>query len=239
MQTIKYQNNRLEHHSTLVIVGIGAIMLILLLSGCSQFSSAPESLSATCPPVENTPTPSEINCPQATEEGQSKIEFPDGSWIILRAGADIDIVQIADPASGITEHSITINEGRILVFSNLPRGSWFLVNSTSNMVAKVTGSIMAVSFDQQTCDFILDCIQGDCMVGFINQQLNNLSAGQNGTLNCNGNFLGPGSINTQLLQAEFGYEFPPEESTPEPIFEGTATAVCQTQQAQFPGTPCP
>ena len=188
--------------------------------------------------------------------GISYIRLSDGSEIFLSEYTDIQLTTVAGLTIGASEHEIVIQRGQIAINSHLPVGKWFTIKSPNGFIARVTGSIIVVSYSPDDGRFIADCIQGDCELGVDIQQLLQLAALDQGWLDQNGNFNGPFEVNVEDLINRYGTwigtaptltpTFTPEKftETPTPYTQtpdvaATATSACATFQAQFPGTPCP
>ncbi|RJP53340.1 MAG: hypothetical protein C4586_01565 [Anaerolineaceae bacterium] len=229
----------------------------MILGGCSP--TAPSVVDTpTAPPNKGAPAvSSETNELPAvtgnplvirTEAGSSYVRLPDGSEIFIQPNTEIELYQVAGLTNEASEHVVLLHYGEVLVNSQLPAGKWFTVISPDGYIARVTGSIMVVGYDEATGEFLTSCVEGDCELGSDAQSLFQLAAQDQGWLDKNGNFLGPFDADLDVLRATYGVVIPTkavETNTPEGFvspadLDATATAACNKFHSNFPLTPtCP
>jgi hypothetical protein len=230
---------------------IFTLMLVFLL-GC-EYTAMPTLI----PTLYSPQTSPQIST--ATVPSISDIFLPSGSKIVIRS-----LTQISLPDQPVV---ITLQYGEILVKSRLPDGSWFTVVNPNGYMARVTGSIMVVTYDPVTYLFTVNCIIGLCQIGPDENRLTDVRGGEKGWLDLAGNFQGPAVYDIDLLRLIYGDDNLTEESgtiptyttTPTEIFTGTptasleatitqtptpnwmatATAACIVFHSKHPGTPCP
>jgi hypothetical protein len=208
----------------------------LIIVACGP--GEPEAvIVASDTPMSRTATPEAV----IERYPPSVIMIPDGSRVIIGEHSEIGIIRIAGHTVGATGHNLLLNFGEILVKSVLPEGDWFTVQNPQDFIARVTGSIIVVSYDPGTGKFILDCLSGRCELGPDIQHMIALAAGEQGWLDGNGVFYGPFEVDLDELRAKYGDDFDTEASPSEPTsgISATATAFCLELEAEFIGTPCP
>lgn len=189
----------------------------------------------------------------------SSIYLPDASKIVIKIESEITVPNLPSTVNLLT--------GEILVKSRLPDGNWFTVVSPHGYLAKVTGSIMVVTYDSLNGIFTLNCIIGRCQIGPDENRLTEFRGGEKGWIDLGGNFHGPAAYDIDLLRPVYGDENLTEEAgsevtftdtptatitetptpsseatiteTPTPNWVATATAACIIFHSKHPSTPCP
>jgi hypothetical protein len=246
-------------HRFLVVV----IIMVVIITGCtSEETTQPPIISTTTPNdfetiSSITPEPVEVSLLSGTPINvnygidQTFIRLPDGSEIILGQNTEIEMSKIFGLTTEVPEHEIVIHNGSILVDSLLDKGEWFTILNPEGNIARVTGSVMVVTYDAKTGKFCIDCIEGDCEFGPNDNILLDLTVGEQLCFVSDGTFQGPFDVNMDELRKIYGDKIPagppspvPDTATPEPPTNtpdtaATATAACGEYEEQFPGTPCP
>lgn len=205
-----------------------------------------------------------LGAPQATPQittvpSISDIFLPSGSKIVIRSLTQISLPNQLD--------LVTLQNGEILVKSRLPDGSWFTVVNPNGYLARVTGSIMVVTYDPVTYIFTVNCIIGRCQIGPDENRLSEVRGGEKGWIDLAGNFQGPAIYDIEILRLIYGNDNLTEESgsiptytntptetstgtptasleatitqTPTPNWMATATQACVIFHTKYPKTPCP
>jgi hypothetical protein len=183
------------------------------------------------------------------------IHLPGGSQVIMLGDSDIEAPQW----DGVEERGV-INEGEILVVSQLPSGTWFTFANSLGYIARVTadpnvpGAIMRLVYNRSTGNFTLDCIKGICDLGADYQRLTTLLFGNRAWLDLGGNIQGPQAFDLNPVTRVYGPYIQGGSTSPTtdtstipgvetptstPDFAATATESCIQFSSQFPSTPCP
>lgn len=234
------------------------ILILTLLTGCSGKPTwTPPPTSTRAPTATETPT---LAATEAVLSENSVVTLPEGSIIIIKPGADVDIAKL--PLTGLPETqksdgvSILISKGEILVIPNPDSIDWLSVISTTGYVARVKGCGMIVNFNEVKDSFELQCIGAECEIGKDIDHM--LSAANNKDwLYQGGIYFEPVDINFENIYTTYGRIIPdcvrtaeknlvaptnPAQSrTPSvtPDIAATGTAACVTFHNLFPATPCP
>ncbi len=231
-------------------IALTCTVILIFLLGC-EYTALPTLI----------PT---LSAPQATTQNTivpsiSDIFLPSGSKIVIKSLSQISIPDQPD--------LISLQNGEILVKSRLPEGSWFTVANPIGYIARVTGSIMVVTYDPLTFTFTVNCIIGLCQIGPDENRLTDVRGGEKGWIDLAGNFQGPALYDIELLRLIYGDDNLTEESgpiptytdtptatltgtptasieatmtqTPTPNWMATATAACIIFHSKYPKTPCP
>lgn len=194
----------------------------------SAETSGPPAVSAE---TSGPPTVSGAPLVIRTDAGSSYVRLPDGSEIFIEPNTEIELNQVSGLTNGASEHVVQLRYGEILVISQLPAGKWFTVISPDGYIARVTGSIIVVGYDEATGQFLTSCVEGDCELGPDAQSLLQLAAQDQGWLDENGNFLGPFDVDLDELRATYGIVISTQLD---------AIEACNEFHSNFPLTPtCP
>ena len=238
---------------------LGIIIAIMLFAtGCTLVSTPPPTAEWTPLIGGDTATPEPegvqvpIGDPLAVKYAakRSYMSLPDGSKIYIASDAEFEITKIAGLTAGASGHEVLLHSGEILIVSELPAEETFTVISPEGYIAQVAGSIMVVSYDLETGQFTIDCIEGDCNLGPNTQSLFLIAVGYHGWLDRSGNFQGPFEAIMQALCEKYGEDLiaceidpigseTPTITPPASWLDATATAICAQFEEENPGTPCP
>lgn len=234
------------------ILAVTIITLLITLTGCGKPTWTPPPTSTALPTATDTPTPSPTT---AVITESSVITLPDGSLVILKPGAEVEVSEIPGLPEDATEVKILIYKGEILVAPAQSNPGWLNVISTKGYVARINGCAMIVSFSEVKDSFELQCIGGDCEIGKDEDHL--LAAASNKSwLYQGGIFFEPTSIDFSKIYTTYGKIIPacvkaaelmpvtgstPLVLTPSATADtaATATAACAEFNKLFPSTPCP
>jgi len=204
------------------------------------------------PTATDTPTPAPTT---AVIAENSVITLPDGSVIVLKPGAEVEVSELPGLPEDAVEVEIIIKKGEILVSPVQSKPGWLNVVSTKGYVARINGCAMIVSFSEVKDSFELKCIGGECEIGKDKEHL--LAAASNKNwLYQGGIFFEPTSIDFSKIYTTYGKIIPacvkaaelmpvtgstPLVLTPSTTSDtaATATAACAEFNMLFPATPCP
>jgi ferric-dicitrate binding protein FerR (iron transport regulator) len=235
-------SKRIGYFSLLTIV----IISLFVLAGCSQ---------------EKTQTPMPIPVTGSKGAENTIITLPDGSIAELIPGTAAGV--IVAPATG--ETSLTLENGSVLLISNLGIDTWFSVQTPKGYSARIKGCSMAVTYSASDDTLEVECTNGNCE---LNPDRTHSYAIQTGnSLVYKGGVLQEmQKVDEAALSTKFVSNFKEcvvvpvtgGNGTPTPTlapaatrpiatvqptavkdFAATATAACKAFKAQFPATPCP
>lgn len=234
------------------ILAVTIVTLLMALTGCGKPTWTPPPTSTSLPTATDTPTPSPTT---AVITENSAITLPDGSMVVLKPGAEVEISELPGLPEDAVEVKILIKKGEILVAPAQSNPGWLNVVSTKGYFARVTGCAMIVSFSEVKDSFELQCIGGECEIGKDMEHL--LAAASNKNwLYQGGIFFEPTSIDFSKIYTTYGKIIPacvkaaelmpvtgstPLAVTPSATGDvaATATAACAAFNQLFPATPCP
>lgn len=171
----------------------------------------------------------------STTSGAIKFTLPGGSTIYVGPDSTVELTELPAGPTAPQNTVLTLFDGRLLVLVDLKPGEAFFVQSPATDLAQVIGSVMGVEYDAQAGRFEVDCLEGHCRIGTLNEWMD-LSGGQHSAQQSNGSPQPPDNSRNDLWRALGGDDVPPG---PTPDLAATQAAFCATLQAQFPGTPCP
>ena len=207
-------------------IAFAAAVLFIFLLGC-EYTALPTLIPTLAAP-QNTPIIS------TAAMVISDVYLPDGSKVVVKQISEIAFSRLAGFNPAVIDDVISLRSGEVLVKSRLSQGVWFTVYSPHGYIARVTGSIMVVSFDPVTNDFFVDCILGYCQIGPDESRLGSLNPGERGWLDPAGNVYGPVAVDFEALRAVYG----DDNLTEEPIPTATVTETpTETPTEMVTGTP--
>lgn len=234
------------------ILAVTIVFLLISLTGCGKPTWTPPPTSTSMPTATDTPTPAPTTV-VITEN--SVVTLPDGSIVVLKPGAEVEISELPGLTEDAVEVKILILKGEILVAPAQSNPDWLSVISTKGYVARIKGCAMIVSFSEVKDSFELQCIGGECEIGKDEDHL--ISAATNKTwLYQGGIYFEPTSIDFSKIYKLYGKIIPacvkaaelmpvtgstPLVVTPSTTADtaATATAACAEFNMLFPATPCP
>jgi hypothetical protein len=214
------------------VLKVLAILLLLipllLLAGCKADDPV---LEITVTP---TPTPAEKS---------SVMVFPDGSKIVLRPEANVEVIMLAGINPEISEIRVRLIQGEILVVPKLAPGNWFTVINPGGYIARIDGCAMVVSNsvvmggNAVSGSFEVKCIAGRCEFGPDANHLFAVANNENGVsqVSFDGSSAG---FDLEQLKAIYGLDFP-DCTQYVPITGGEAPTPQPTQQVALQATPQP
>ncbi len=244
-----------KKQSFLFLSGFILVFLISLvvISGCGPKPTwTPYAPTTILAPKTYTPSPTTT---EVVKPHNSVLTLPDGSQILLKPEADVNIVLLPGLPDETSDITLQLNSGEIMVVPNPDIDNWITVLSSRGYVARIKGCAMVVNFDLAADAYTMKCIGGDCEVG--PDLEHKFAASNNQTwLFQGGGYLEPTDIDFLQLVQEFGDVIPacvadasrnmtptyvPSPLTPEATEDlaATATAACSDFHKKFPGTPCP
>lgn len=171
----------------------------------------------------------------STTSGAIKFTLPGGSTIYVGPDSTVELTELPASPTAPQNTVLTLFDGRLLVLVDLRPGEAFFIQSPATDLAQVIGSVMGVEYDAQAGRFEVDCLEGHCRIGTLNEWID-LTGGQHSVQQSNGSPQPPDNSRNDLWRALGGDDVPPG---PMPDLAATQAAFCATLQAQFPGTPCP
>jgi hypothetical protein len=154
-----------------------SIFILIAATGCqSSAATTAVPLPVTGGQTEPTSTPKPMDQP-ATIIPNTLITLPDGSKIILRPGAKIEV--LSQPGIPATSTSIVVKliQGEIMALPNLDSKVLFSVQSSDGYGAQIQGCAMTVNIDTKSDSFEMKCIGGTCEIGA--NSANMVAAGAN------------------------------------------------------------
>jgi serine/threonine protein phosphatase PrpC len=110
-------------------------------------------------------------------EGYLRLGLADNSIISLGDNTKIELRQISND-SGATETQIVLIRGKLLVNADIPADRDFLVFGDNGAVARVEGTVMGVFYDAGGQQFLVDCLEGHCVIIDANGNEVELSQGE-------------------------------------------------------------
>jgi hypothetical protein len=141
------------------------ILILIAATGCqSSAATTAVPVPVTGKQIEPTSTPKPMD-PPATIIPNTLITLPDGSKIILKPGAKIEI--LSQPGIPATSTSIVVNliQGEIMALPNLESKVLFSVQSSDGYGAQIQGCAMTVNVNTISDSFEMKCIGGTCEIG--------------------------------------------------------------------------
>lgn len=149
-----------------ILVSVLVIAFLLIAATGCQSSAATTAvpLPVTGGESDPTSTPKPIDS-VAPIIPNTLIMLPDGSKIILKPGAKIEI--LSQPGIPASSTSIVVNlmQGEILALPNLESKVMFSVQSSDGYGAQIQGCGMTVKIDTKSDLFEMQCIGGSCEIG--------------------------------------------------------------------------
>ncbi len=164
---------------------MSALLLITILiaaTGCTAKNAAtatPLPLPVTGNDiVEPTSTPMPVVMADPVIPPNTIITLPDGSQIILKPGARVEI--LSQPGIPVDSLSIVVKllEGEIMALPNLEDEGTFTVLNSKGYEAQIQGCAMVVNNDAAADAFMMQCIGGFCKMGLDSASLSDAAANQ-------------------------------------------------------------
>lgn len=237
---------------------IAASLLLMLLVGCGKETPAP---TATEPPTQAatfttapTATVTEVQTPTPTPViPNDVVTLPDGSRIILRPGARIEILKQPGIPAQSQEIVIQLLEGEIMAVSALKGSNWLTIQDPAGISARFQGCAAVFNVDETLGSFELKCLADKCEIGLDTKNYSPAAILYSSILQ-KGELLDPTKFDIVKLAADYAEDYPecakqvvptatptatkaPPTATPNKA--GTATKACEAFHQQFPATPCP
>ncbi len=237
---------------------IAASLILMLLTGCSKETPTP---AATEPPTKTAvpttaPSATATTVPTATPTPvipNNVVSLPDGSKVILRPGAKIEILKQPGIPAQSQEIVIQILKGEIMAVSNLKQKNWLTIQNAGGAAARFQGCAVVISYDASLDAFDLKCLADKCEITTDAENYTPASFLFSTVLQ-KGKLLDPVKFDTGELSADYEEDYPecvvkavptstptatkaPPTATPNKA--ATATKACELFNQQFPATPCP
>lgn len=234
-------------------LGIVTVLFLGFATGCNLRPTwTPPPTSTPAPTLTDTPTPSAT---AVVISENSIVTLKDGSFIILRSSAAVEVKALAGTSGEPDREQILITKGEIMVVPVSTSSDWLTVVSTEGHVAKIKGCAMTVNFNPVKDSFGLGCIGGECEIGKDAEHMITASSNKD-WLYQGGIYFEPTNIDFNELVKFYGSIIPdcvkiseystytvstPLTLTPTetPDISATSTASCATFRKIFPATPCP
>lgn len=239
---------------------IAASLLLMLLVGCAKETPEPATIKppthsatfTTAPTATSTAT--EVPTPTPTPViPNDVVTLPDGSRIILRSGASIEILKQPGIPSQSQEILIQLLKGEIMAVSALEGNHWLTIQNPAGVSARFQGCAAVVSLDESLGSLELKCLADKCEIGPDTQNYSPVTILYSSILQ-KGKLLDPSKFDIVKLAADYEEEYPdcarqvvptatptatkaPPTATPNQA--ASATAACAAFHQQFPATPCP
>jgi hypothetical protein len=232
----------------------------MLLVGCAKETPEPTTTespiqvatSTTAPTASATAT--EVPTPTPTPViPNDVVTLPDGSRIILRPGASIEVLKQPGIPSQSQEILIQLLKGEIMAVSALEGNHWLTIQNPAGVSARFQGCAAVISLDESLGSLELKCLANKCEIG---PDAKNYSPAAIlfSSIIQKGKLLDPTKFDIVKLAADYEEDYPecarqvvptttptatkaPPTATPNNA--ATATAACAAFHQQFPATPCP
>ncbi len=242
-----------------IISFVAASLLLMLLAGCAKETPAPTATQR--PPIQTAtsttaPSATATEVPTATPTPvipNDVVTLPDGSKIILRPGARIEILKQPGIPPQSQEIIIQLLEGEIMAVSALKGTNWLTIQNPKGESARFQGCAVVVGVDKTLDSFELKCLASKCEIGSDDQNFIPAAALFSSIFQ-KGKLLDPAKFDVVKLAADYDVDYPacakdviptatptatkaPPTATPNKA--ATATAACEAFHQQFPATPCP
>lgn len=141
------------------------ILILFAATGCqSSAATTAVPVPVTGRQVELTSTPKPMD-PPATIIPNTLITLPDGSKMILKPGAKIEVLSQPGIPANSTMIVVKLIQGEIMALPNLENKVLFSVQSFDGFGAQIQGCAMTVNVNTISDSFEMKCIGGTCEIG--------------------------------------------------------------------------
>ena len=232
MESRPFSRKSVHSNRAYVKIAIVTAILFVFLIGC-EYTALPTLIPTLAAPQNTGGTPNNTSM-------ISSVYLPDGSEVFIRLSSEIAFNSVSGINPDLDQDVISLHSGEVLVKSRLPQGIWFTVLSPHGYIARVTGSIMLVTFDPTTDSFTVICILGHCQIGPDENRLTDMGPGDKGWLDLAGNFQGPVAADIGSVGAIYGDDNLNEEPVPTATITETLTETpTETPTELFTATSSP